>query len=133
VQVVYRRVVDGYVAANIDTDLWILESTIQIDSSGIRTVALQVSSVDRWPAGDATAVVNEMQQSTVSRAHTVPQGGFNSKAQGIPTFVAVEDGKVTEVYRTQGMGDGRYRVSITDGGGGYITLRDGVIVGIDEV
>jgi hypothetical protein len=132
VRVVYRRVVDGYVAANIDADLWILESTIQIDSSGIRTVALQVASVDRWPAGDAAAVVNEMQQSNVSRAHTVPQSGKNTSAMGIPVYVAVEDGRITEVYRERGAPDNRYKIGTSEGGGeAYITLRNGVIVSVE--
>jgi len=57
IQVEYRRYVptgkSTYKALDIDANLYVLEATTQIDSNGLRTVALEVSTVDAWPTTEA--------------------------------------------------------------------------------
>lgn len=53
IRVVYRHSVDGFVAINIDEELIILSASVDIDSSGIQTTALTVSTIAAWPISDA--------------------------------------------------------------------------------
>lgn len=76
IRVVFHEWDDGYHAINIDADLVVLESTTEIDMDGIRTVGLQVATVDRWPDGDQGQIVGQLQQAQVFQAH--PQLGPNS-------------------------------------------------------
>lgn len=75
-RVVYDEWDDGYHAVAINADLVVLESTTEIDKNGIRTVALQVSTTDRWPANDQGQIVGQLQQGSVFQAH--PQLNANS-------------------------------------------------------
>lgn len=72
IDVIYRRVVDGYEAVDIDETLTVLEATTEIDSSGIRTVALQVANVKRWPVSESEMVAKELQKSVAYQAHAQP-------------------------------------------------------------
>jgi hypothetical protein len=76
IRVVYRRVIDGYKAVDIDQDLHVLESTTRIDQTGIRTVEMQVSTVDRWPVSDDEILVSEIEEGRVFEAH--PQMNANA-------------------------------------------------------
>jgi len=58
VRVVYQRWVDGYHAVDIDDDLYVLEATHEITQDGLRTVAMQLATVDTWPESDGAIVVN---------------------------------------------------------------------------
>lgn len=99
IRVVYRQVVDGYTAVSIDDDLLILESTLHIDTGGVRTIALQVATVDRWPETDASAVVGGIAAASTNAAHETPQAGLNTSAMGLVVQLAVEDGLVTTIRR----------------------------------
>lgn len=80
INVVYRRSVDGYDAVDIDGDLNILEVTNRIDQTGIRTVALQVADIDRWPMNDNEILVGQMDEGRVFEAF--PQMNANSYVTG---------------------------------------------------
>jgi len=65
VRVQYRRYVDGVLAIDIDdSDLCVLESSTEIDDRGVRTVAMQLATVDMWPASDANMVVDMQRRIT---------------------------------------------------------------------
>lgn len=73
VRVVYQRWVDGYRAVDIDDDLYVLEATHEIDGNGVRTVAMQLATVDTWPDSDGNIVVDlarRVQQLEARRAFT---------------------------------------------------------------
>ena len=76
IRVEYSRWVDGYHAIAIDANLYILEATKRIDTSGVRTVGLQVSTVDRWPATDEGELAGQMDAGKIFEAH--PQMNANS-------------------------------------------------------
>lgn len=67
--VVYKKVVDGYVAVSISASLVVLEPTTRIDARGVRTVAMQVATVDRYPEDDISAITGSMGQSESSYTH----------------------------------------------------------------
>lgn len=75
-RVVYRKLIDGYKALDIDRDLVILETTRRIDSSGIRTSGFQVATIDRFPDSDVEAMASRMDESRAFEAH--PQLNANS-------------------------------------------------------
>lgn len=64
---------DGF---SIDEDLNILEATLRLDPSGLRTTSLVVTDGNRWPATDANLVVNQIAEAKVFQAH--PQMNANS-------------------------------------------------------
>lgn len=69
IRVVYRRYVDGYQAVDIDADLYILETTTRVDREGLRTSALQVATVDRWPRSDEAEIASQMEGGRLMEAH----------------------------------------------------------------
>lgn len=60
---------------DIDQDLIVLETEQQIDATGLRTIGLTVSTVDRWPETDESAVIEPLAQ--VSAALSLPQLSAN--------------------------------------------------------
>jgi len=56
-RVIYKRMVDGYLALDVDDDLVVLEATRRMDAAGLRTVRLLAATIDRWPQSDALATV----------------------------------------------------------------------------
>ena len=73
VRVVYRDLVS---AVDIDATLNILESTIQVDRSGVQTTGLRVSTGERWAADDTTTIASSIMQGRVYQA--LPQLSANS-------------------------------------------------------
>lgn len=73
IRVIYRDVSQNI---DIDADLYILESTWEIDESGIGTTALVVSTDDRWPVSDVNAAAERAVEGRVFQAH--PQLNANS-------------------------------------------------------
>ena len=67
---------DPIAGLNIDADLNILEATVAVDASGLRTTSLLVTASDRWPESDATAVVSAIQSNRQYQA--LPQLNANS-------------------------------------------------------
>jgi len=59
-RVQYRKIVDGYVVADIDADFVILEAETAVDANGIRTVGLSVASVSRWPQSDSEIIAEKL-------------------------------------------------------------------------
>lgn len=70
---------------DIDEELYILESTWQVDASGVRTTNLVVSTSDRWPESDVDAAAERAVQGRVFQAH--PQLGPNSYWENFTVYV----------------------------------------------
>lgn len=68
-RVIYDEWDAGYHAIAINADLVVLESTAEVNKDGIRTVALQVATADRWPVGDQGQIVSQLQQASIFQAH----------------------------------------------------------------
>ena len=128
----YREMCDSFIVLNIRTWLYVLEAVTKVDNSGIRTAGLKVSTVDVPPANDALALVAEVRQGRALRAHPSPQAALVSSESGVPYYIAVEDGKVLRVLRQTPVGDKTYRLSISGGDDGQITVVNGVITAIQE-
>lgn len=84
IRVVYFEEEDGVTLIDIDQDLIVLESTIEIDANGVRTSKLQVGTIDRTPKNDLDILSGQMSEGRVFEAH--PQmnvsyynEGFGSK------------------------------------------------------
>ena len=69
VQVTARRYVDGQAAVEIDQALNILEATVEVGVSGLRTTGLVVGTGERQPESDVGVVVAQMAEAVVSQAH----------------------------------------------------------------
>jgi len=76
-RVVYQ---DVDAAISIDQDLNILETTWQVDQSGVQTTAVIVSTTDRWAQTDASTIADSIAQGYVYQAH--PQLNANSYTTG---------------------------------------------------
>lgn len=74
-RVIYHRWIDGYHAIDIDEDLIVLETTTRIDERGARTVALEVSTLDRWALDDAAALVSGLAGAAAAYTHPQPISG----------------------------------------------------------
>jgi len=83
--VAYHEYVDAYHAVNIDDTLYILETETQIDSTGLRTVALEVATVDRLPetsVGVIVAAVRDVRRVSSGANTTIIAVGETSAAEG---------------------------------------------------
>ena len=89
IHVVYRRVVDGFTAIDIDADLYVLETTTRVDTAGVRTVGMVVATVDRWPVSDDEMLAGEMDQGKVFEAF--PQ--MNANAHVVSYSEPMDDAK----------------------------------------
>lgn len=76
---VARKAAGGVVYLDIDADLYVLESTTEITTQGIRTVSAKLSTVDAWPKSDVDALIGTMEQGIVVESH--PQAGPNNYVQ----------------------------------------------------
>lgn len=52
IRCIFRRAIDGRVAVTIDETLYIMGTTTTVDTDGMRTTALEVATIDRWPPSD---------------------------------------------------------------------------------
>lgn len=57
IRCVFRRNIDGRNAVDVDESLYIMGATTRIDATGMRTTALDVATVDRWPEEDTNPIV----------------------------------------------------------------------------
>jgi len=80
IPVVFRRVVDGVRVVDVDETLNILGATLEARSEGVRSTRLVVATVDRWPTSSVDAVVEQVEQGRIYRAH--PQYNGNSYVVG---------------------------------------------------
>jgi hypothetical protein len=67
IDVVYHEYVDGYHAVDIDTvadgePLVILATTLEVDNSGAVTTALEVATIDRHAASDASVIAGSIRE-----------------------------------------------------------------------
>lgn len=69
IRVIFRSVVDHYLAANIDRDLYVLEVTNRIDAQGIRTTAMQVATIDAWADTEAVTIAGLMNTMRVMESY----------------------------------------------------------------
>jgi hypothetical protein len=77
VRLVYRDLAQRL---DIDDDLYVLAATVEVDGDGLRTTDVQVASVDRWPASDAAAVVEQLSQSKLYQVHPQRNGNLHTIA-----------------------------------------------------
>ncbi len=83
IQVVYYTMLNGIPVINIDEDLIVLESTIEITQTGAKTTQLQVSTVDKWPQNDLDLLSGQMQEGKVLEAHPQMSVGYFSEHFGL--------------------------------------------------
>lgn len=83
IRVIYYEEEEGIVLTNIDEDLIVLESTIEIDSAGTRTSKLQVGTIDRFPKNDLDIISGQMSEGRVFEAH--PQMNVSYYNEGFGT------------------------------------------------
>jgi len=132
---VYDEWTDGYHSLAVDAALWVTEVTRDIGADGVQVTWLKLATASVRPqdATGAGALVATMQAAMSLAGANPPQVGRNSAAQGIPTFLAIEDGLVTGINRVIPVADGAYNTGIGPiGNMGTLTIRSGVIVGVVE-
>jgi hypothetical protein len=123
---------DGYHAVNIDTDLWVLEVTQSIGENGILIVDPVVSTVDYWPENvDARALAKTVGDVDLQRTVQLPEAGYSNTAAGTPRAITVQDSKVISVVKVTPIDDGTYPQDYTTQDLRSITVRGGIIVGIE--
>lgn len=98
-RIVYRRVVGAYVAIDINQEVYVLSSTVQVDASGARTVALEVSTIYAPLVSEAEYVMRRLAAAQAARAHSIAEGGLNNVDLGAPTQLAVRDGRIVGITR----------------------------------
>jgi hypothetical protein len=132
VRVVYDEFVDGYHAVAVDAVLWVIDTTTEINASGVHMTGLQMATLPRAPQTSAGLSTNSMAQSTGLAAVAPPTLGRNSTALGTPSFISVENGMVTAINRVAGV-SGTFE---TGQGGlgnmGEIRVENGIIVAVTE-
>ncbi len=69
INVLWREIIDSYTAVNIDADLIILETSNTIDSQGVRTTDLLVSTIDQWPQSDTDIIAAQLEEARLMDAH----------------------------------------------------------------
>ncbi|HAE59767.1 MAG TPA: hypothetical protein DCG54_09765 [Anaerolineae bacterium] len=68
-RVIYRNMVDGVVYYDLDGEYNILDATRRIDGTGILTVGVTISTIDRLPQSDIEYLAGQMSQAQVLAAH----------------------------------------------------------------
>ena len=125
IRVVYHEWVDNFHAMNIDDDLWILETSQTISTSGVTTIDLVVATVDYWPGNDYRAIARMMGDAQVERSVEMPTTGITSVGAGVPTQLGVQNGQIISVKRVVAIDDGKYPpdgATIKE-----ITIKSGII------
>jgi hypothetical protein len=56
IQCIFRRVADGRLVTNINSTLYIMGATVEINSEELRTTDLEVATVDRWADTDGAVL-----------------------------------------------------------------------------
>jgi hypothetical protein len=69
VKVEYDRWTAGERPVHIDSDLWILSSTVSVSDNGVQTTALQCSTVDIAPLTDAALMAELIRKQRAMVAH----------------------------------------------------------------
>lgn len=72
IHVDYRRVADNRTLMAIDADVTMLETVTRIDQNSLRTIALQVATVDRWPEDDYSLLAKQLDGALSYKAHAQP-------------------------------------------------------------
>ena len=75
-RVIKRDVLDGAVLRDVNADLVILSVTNQVDESGLHTVEVEVSTIDRYPVTDDSFLAGQAQSAKVFSSH--PQLGVGT-------------------------------------------------------
>jgi len=132
-RVVYDEFVYGYHSVGIDELLWITQVTRDVGPEGVCVSWLQLTSAPRLPTSGEQVLSAQVQQMRSLAGATPAQIGRTSTAQGIPTYITVEEGLVTAIERQIPVANGTYNTGTGPlGGMGTITIRNGVITAITE-
>jgi hypothetical protein len=122
VHLAYREVCAGVVTVQIAQDVCVLSSTVQVDGRGVRTVALELGTVDQPLGSDTELLAYILRQQRASRAQTPANEHYSSSGAGVIVGAGVRNGRVTGVVR---------RLGITEDVPATATLqvRNGVVTG----
>jgi len=74
-RIVYRKIIEGVVVYDLDDRYNIIGAEQMIDESGLRTVRVEISTIDRQPVSDADYLAGQMQSARV--VSTYPQLGVS--------------------------------------------------------
>jgi hypothetical protein len=97
----YRKVVDSYVATNINADLVVLENSTTFDAAtGVANAQLTLATVDRWPTtGVASVVLGLSNGASASSSNVqVAQRALTSDTADLATTTAADT--ITARYTT---------------------------------
>ena len=72
---IYHEYRDGYEAIDINALLMVLEKRTKLDNEGLRVTQLTVSTIDRWPETEASAVLSALTNSQNYYQHSQPIDG----------------------------------------------------------
>lgn len=93
IRVIWREVVNGFRAVDIDADLTVLETTTRLSAAGLRTVAMQVSTIDAWPQTIAEIIAGQLEEARLMDGHPQTFAGYYSEGLGnfnvSPTYSAM--------------------------------------------
>jgi microcystin-dependent protein len=93
IRVIWREIVDGYAAVDIDADLTVLETTTKLDAAGMSTTALQVSTIDAWPLTIGEIIAGQLEEARLMDGHPQTFAGYYSEGLGnfniSPTYSAI--------------------------------------------
>lgn len=124
IEVQYDEWYGNYHAIGVDAELWVLAMKRQVSPDGIRTVAMTVATVDRWPGNDYKEMASAIGSMETGRAQPLPAQGHTSSRKGLPYLLSISNGLITQCLREEAVGDGRYENTRT------FVIRNGVIVEI---
>jgi hypothetical protein len=132
-RLVYDEWVDGYHALAIDDLFWLTGVSRRIGPDGIRITGLEMATAARTPASGNTLLVATMAATRSLAGANPPQVGRNSAAQGVPTYLTIEQGLVTQIRRVMPVADGWYNTGQGPlGNMGKARYQSGVVVEIVE-
>jgi hypothetical protein len=135
IRLVYHEWAATYHAVNINADLWILETAEELAADGKRLTGLSLSNVVVYPPlqNGADMLVTALEDLKSGQGASPPQAGVTSFGRGVPHYLTVENGQVTQVFRTEPIGDGIYDIGVGPlGNMGEIHVTNGIITAITE-
>lgn len=102
IDVVYHEYVDGYHAVDIDTiaagePLVILATTLEVDNSGAVTTALEVATIDRQAASDASVIAGSIRELRRIQGTTGGLSSYTTIHREVSGTAAITGGVITGV------------------------------------
>lgn len=108
IRVDYDEWAGSYHVISAHDDLWVLGVKRQVSPDGIRTLAMTVATIDRWPVNDFGEIAKTVGTAETARSQPLPTQGHTSQGKGVPYQLSVKNGLVTQALREEGVADGVY-------------------------